>query len=127
MTGRVINREELAWAAGFFDGEGCTVLQRSKKHPRTYLYTSLTQVNLEPLKRFHNAVGGLGVIYGPYTHGRGRNWAPIHKWHTNKFEHSQAVLAMLWSFLSAPKRAQASAALREVRLSPRRHWQRKGL
>jgi hypothetical protein len=96
-----MNREELAWAAGFFDGEGWTGLRGP-----TTVGMSVTQMELQPLVRFHNAVG-VGTIYGRGTRG---GWI----WQAGNWADSQAAVAKLWRFMSEPKRAQAHAALREA-------------
>lgn len=61
-----------------------------------------------------------GEIVGPNEYG-------IYAWRTRSFEETQATIALLWRYLSPIKRAQASAALKEVldgyrsgRLRPRR-------
>ena len=96
-----INREELAWAAGFFDGEGTTGTYGSRV---AQLNLSLPQKNRAPLDRFRIAINDLGSIYQTSTTGM---W----QWRSNSFEHGQAVLAMLWPFLCDIKKAQAAAAL----------------
>jgi len=53
------NREELAWAAGFFDGEGSF----SWTEAAAFGCTVINQANKEPLERFQRAVAGLGKIY----------------------------------------------------------------
>ena len=55
------DREELAWAAGFFDGEGCFCFSEAGQ----YVCVSITQTEREPLDRFERAVG-LGKVNGPY-------------------------------------------------------------
>lgn len=107
------DREELAWAAGFWDGEGCTTTQRHKNSKNIHL--SVSQVFLPNLERFQRAVGGLGKIYGPTIQPNRR---PIYCWMTGKFEHAQAVMAMLWSFLTQEKRDQYKRVLAEVRATP---------
>jgi hypothetical protein len=53
---------ELAWAAGFFEGEGCVYID--KKGP--YLRINLAQVDDPyPLERFARAVG-IGTVKGPH-------------------------------------------------------------
>ena len=100
---------ELAWAAGFFDGEGCTTGRRS--YPRI----SITQAGPlaqppEVLDRFRRAVGGIGHISGPELDDSGR-----HKPRWVYFLHGgvqvSAVIALLWPFLGAVKRAQADRVL----------------
>lgn len=57
---------EHAWAAGFFDGEGC-VNQVKRANHRPTLQLALGQSGSdETLVRFQKAMGGLGKIYGPY-------------------------------------------------------------
>ena len=55
---------ELAWAAGFFEGEGCVSIVRTTFGRITLV---LTQAG-DPwtLGRFRNAVGGRGRVRGPY-------------------------------------------------------------
>jgi hypothetical protein len=110
----IVNREELAWAAGFFDGEGTTGAYLHDG--RLVIGMSISQVQLEPLMRFQRAVGGLG-------HVGGRANRSLNQWQTRKFEHVQAVIAFLWTFLSGPKREQARRAL--IAFSQRPHRTRR--
>ncbi|TME70872.1 MAG: hypothetical protein E6H89_02440 [Chloroflexi bacterium] len=61
----------------------------------------------EVLHRFRAAMLGMGKIVGPNEYG-------IYVWKTRGFEETQATIALLWRYLGAVKRAQASAAIREV-------------
>jgi hypothetical protein len=105
-------RLELAWAAGFFDGEGSTYLTRtSHRADWTHVNLGVAQVERGPLERFQRAVGGR--IVGPYMNGnyKGRERAkPIWKWTCAGFP-AKAVLRLLWPYLSEPKKAQAQRAL----------------
>jgi hypothetical protein len=58
----MIPETEIAWAAGFFDGEGNTCVGRA-------LMISIGQVNRSNLERFNEATGELGSISGPYDRG----------------------------------------------------------
>lgn len=61
-------REELAWAAGFFDGEGCvTSSEAGSRRPMMFI----TQYDPRLLRRFRQAVG-FGKVYGPYRSGSRR-------------------------------------------------------
>ena len=51
----------IAWAAGFFDGEGTI---RAKKNGSLHL--SISQIDIRPLEKFKRALGDIGVIRGPY-------------------------------------------------------------
>lgn len=52
---------EIAWAAGFFDGEGNTCCHHGVCGFSFAM--SVSQVNRDNLFRFQKAVGGLGTIY----------------------------------------------------------------
>ena len=63
----MLDKIELAWAAGFFDGEGTTTLHRHKQNKLGYMRVSVMQFyDPECLYRFQKAVGGLGHVIGPY-------------------------------------------------------------
>lgn len=98
---------ELAWAAGFFDGEGSTVQtsritngRSSRRYSRIQM--SLAQNDRRPLDRFAAAVGA-GSICGPYQFRR-RN--PIYIWRASSKRDVLAVINALWLHLSEPKREQ---------------------
>jgi hypothetical protein len=95
---------ELAWAAGFFDGEGCTSKRSS---PQTGICIFIWQNDREVLDRFRNAVG-VGKVYGPYSfpsqHGRVNHQYAIAN------GNSITVLDQLFPFLSSIKREQAIKA-----------------
>lgn len=72
--------KELAWAAGFFDGEGSSKKvnyhYKTKKgevrKPSQNICLSVAQCERLPLERFQQAVGGLGRINGPYQYNTNR-------------------------------------------------------
>jgi hypothetical protein len=103
------DREELAWAAGFFDGEGCF----SWTDKSRWGCAVIAQTNRESLGRFQEAVGGIGKIYGPYSPSRDGGWSRRPQWsfRVHRREHVQAVAAMLWFKLGPIKRAQAMKVL----------------
>jgi hypothetical protein len=55
-----MNSHDLAWAAGFLDGEGCFTLYARRKRPNPIYrgHISATQVNITPLKKLVNLFGG---------------------------------------------------------------------
>jgi len=52
---------ELAWCAGFYDGEG----HFGKNGAGTDVVLRINQCHREPLDRFRQAIG-VGKVYGPY-------------------------------------------------------------
>jgi hypothetical protein len=97
---------ELAWAAGFFDGEG-SIFYRGRK--RRELTLTVAQADRRPLDRFVKTVQ-IGSVRGPYK-PRYKNGKPYYVYSIASHLRVQAVIAMLWKWLSEPKREQASGAL----------------
>lgn len=58
--------EPIAWAAGFFDGEGSVRIMKAE-HKTGYrrLCISIAQVDRRPLDYFRNTFG-VGTVRGPY-------------------------------------------------------------
>lgn len=96
-------REALAWAAGLFDGEGSTT-QSGRS-----LVICMRQNDPRVLHRFQQAVG-LGKVYGPYSEDGGKR--QMWQWRATGWKNVQAIIAMLWTFLSPAKREQAVRRMR---------------
>jgi hypothetical protein len=103
-----LDAELLAWAAGFFDGEGTTIARSDKGRPAYHqLDVSLPQasraVTPEVLTKFQRAVLGVGQIYGP-------NASNLYRWRAGGRIGAELTLALIWPWLGAVKRAQAATA-----------------
>lgn len=103
---------ELAWAAGFFDGEGTTLAKSDSARPGYHqLVVTVPQLGREGvpevLVRFQRAVLGMGVI-------ERADDGSIFRWRARGFVDAQATIALLWRFLDGVKRTQAAAAMRTV-------------
>ena len=102
--------ERLAWAAGFFDGEGhagCTDRGPRNRGPRFALF--VVQYDERPIRRFQSTVWNLGYVsIGKARPPYGKN---PYTWAAQSYEHAQAVAVLLWPWLSEPKREQIYAAL----------------
>jgi len=111
-----MNREALAWAAGFYDGEGSTYLQmRAKENgklPRPVM--SIIHNTKEQLDRFVNAVGD-GKVYGPYKR-KGKNHSPYHQLLICGRNRVAVVLERLWPYLCSHKRDQADLVFTRLEL-----------
>jgi hypothetical protein len=102
------NQTELAWAAGFFDGEGCTSLETKSAS----LKVTITQQHPEVLERFISAVG-VGKVYGPYYYGPKKKA----RWAINIQSKAAIVaLAKIWPYLGSEKKNQALRSLEELSL-----------
>lgn len=108
--------EELAWAAGFFDGEGNVYLQTHRSQVESggvrrtpILCVQISQKDREPLDRFSRAVGVEGVR-GPYKNGVKLNgeqsW--IYRMATTG-QYARHILTLLWPWLTEVRKAQATA------------------
>lgn len=118
-----INREELAWAAGFFDGEGTAVLSgvnstrvhpvtgRRRDYPTPHLQVT-QHFDPETIHRFHRAVRGLGIVGGPYV-SAGTAWHPRYQWACRRPDQVLVVVPMMWNWLSGPKRRQIATVIGE--------------
>src|SRR5688572_7011226 len=118
-TAAVVQRSDLwlAWAAGLFDGEGCSSLLGHRTHVGYKTgELSVTQSSLvgspEVLLRFAVAVGG-GYISGPYPQ---RNATmDVYRWKVAALSDVYRVLAELWPWLGVVKRTQAQQMLDVLR------------
>ena len=89
------DKTELAWAAGFFDGEGCTTTVNGSAS------IVVVQKDRRPLDRFARALGGnVGGPYGPYGKG-----CAMYRWQATG-KRAKEVMDLLWPFLSDPKKEQ---------------------
>ena len=94
---------EQAWAAGFFDGEGCFSVSK-----RGYAVCMITQNDTEALLRFKDVVGVGRVSEGRVTkHGNEE-----FQYRVFGYNNVQHIVCTLWKNLSGPKRAQATYVLK---------------
>lgn len=93
--------EDRAWAAGFFDGEGCFW----RKKPGI-LGVSITQVHPEVLQKFADIMG-IGSVNGPYQGNRSRDlgWKPQYYYRVSG-SRAHHVARVIWPYLGSEKRRQ---------------------
>ena len=113
--------EELAWAGGFFDGEGSTYLEKHRTHvgyfvPRLYVPQSAEIGVAAELTRLKSALGGLGRISGVRP-GKGK-WKPYRRWRVSTPVGVQLGLHLLWPFIGHVRRTQAQAVLQVLHSQP---------
>ena len=89
---------DLAWCAGFFDGEGTTSILAAKRDKYKYIRMSLSQKNRDTLDRFLSIVG-VGNIYKSNTR-------EIFQWVVYKKDDVLKVKEDLWKYLSEQKKEQ---------------------
>lgn len=101
---------ERAWAAGFFDGEGCVSPYQDKRPGRRPgISLSIEQVDPRPLRRFAAAVGWSGRICRR-PQRRAANRQITHRIYATNGR-AIAIVAAIWPFLSEPKQEQFERAI----------------
>ena len=112
--------ERLAWAAGLYDGEGCSCLLDHRSHPGYKVpELSVTQSSAdgepEVLIRFRDVVNA-GHIGGPID--QPEPWLPVYRWKSAALRDVRLVLDVIWPWLGPVKRAQARTMLRVLDAQP---------
>ena len=120
---------DIAWATGVFEGEGCISMSQSGSRPKVRL--TLGMCDLDIVARVQSVFGGAGSLRehhgtehdaGVAAGTRKRQW----KWDVCAFEHVQAILAMMWPYLGARRRAKARELLKiqvaRIQGGQRRTW-----
>lgn len=103
-------RENIAYAAGLFDGEGCiTEVQCSMR-------LTVASTDRDILERFQSAVG-CGKI------SERRNTGPLTRkvqyvWFVTSFEKCQALLAAMWPWLCERRKRRAAEMLGKHKIRP---------
>lgn len=98
-------RENIAWAAGLFEGEGCINAANAKRSPSL----AIAMTDEDVLRKFY-AIIGLGSLNGPYRADR-PGWKPIWMWHCGGHKQVQAVLAAMYPFLCSRRQSRALEVL----------------
>lgn len=104
-------RENIAWAAGFYEGEGtCSIYwSKDKNYPAVIL--SVPQVEREPLDRFNSIFGGHFRIH--IRPKRSERHSDCHVLQSRKFELVQFCTSSMWHLLSVRRRGQIERAFTE--------------
>jgi hypothetical protein len=98
------NSEELAWAAGFFDGEGSIGTYPAGRYGKPRIDISLSQTDPQVLERFRNVLS-VGKVYGPYNQ-KNINANPYWMYMTSTSKSTKIVVDKLIDFVSPIKRQQ---------------------
>jgi hypothetical protein len=109
--GGIMNQVDMAWAAGLFEGEGCFFFEPR----RAGQGAKLAMTDEDIVRRFADIVG-IGRIFS-YQPKRA-NEKRVYTWAVYSFEHTQAIIAMLWPWLGERRRAKARDLLAWCRTRP---------
>lgn len=115
---------DVAYAAGLYEGEGCVYSQlgkatvRGKKYDRKtpQHFIRIAMTDREPLDRFAALFGG--KVYGPYKRGA-EHHKPLYSYNLHGFERVQAAVAAMWGWLSPRRQEQARLVFTAPQGNPR--------
>lgn len=105
--------EDIAWAAGFFDGEGSVYLAKHRTH-HGYFCLEAAATQADPagipfvLSRFERIVG-IGRTNGPYPVPPGHD--PVYRWKAHRAAEITRMIDLLRPQLGLVKRLQAERAI----------------
>lgn len=100
------NRENLAWAAGLFEGEGCFYIHRSRG--RAYSRMTVTSTDQDVLERFRQIVGCGHIGKQPISlaaKATGSKKQP-YRWHVGGRLNVYGIGVALFSWLGKRRRAK---------------------
>ena len=109
----------LEWAAGLYVGEGCCNVgfdsRRFYKNSnyRGYPRIQIGMADKEALLIFQEAVGGFGLIHGPYKRRANKTWREIYEYNLQRKAQIMEVINKLYPFLSKEKKNQIRRTLNE--------------
>jgi predicted DNA-binding protein (UPF0251 family) len=105
-------REDLAWAAGLIEGEGCIFARTPGPNRKTQgrnFFVTVAMTDEDVIRKLHGVLK-VGTVTGPYFSKQPRR-KPRWAWQTNTFEAGQAVAAAIWPWLCSRRRARIKEAL----------------
>ena len=95
--------EEIAWAAGFYEGEGSVILTGSKAKGYTNLGVVMVQCNKEPLERLDRIYSGHFQV--THNHRRNAKWNDAWRWWLSGAR-AKEFINLIYPFLSTKRRFQ---------------------
>lgn len=112
---------ELAWAAGFWDGEGTVSVGYILDHGKTdrwYVSASVEQMHdRRCVDRFYAAVG-MGKIYGPYVKQYRGGELMRYMWRLSGYGKVLEFTQLLDPFISEPKKEQIARSFAHEGIGP---------
>jgi hypothetical protein len=111
-----INKSDVYWAAGFFQGEGfagISLAKRKYKEDYQYVMLKITQYNdRTPLDKFQE-IFSYGSVQGPYTNNRGES--EIYQYSASSNE-AESILNKILPALTGKKYIQVKNILDKINL-----------
>jgi len=94
--------QDIAWAAGFFEGEGSAVCTNGGKDSRWQRSLSVTGTDRDTIDRFKSIVG-CGAIYTQKR--RKEHWKTSYRWHCGKWSSIRNIVFWFYPYMSQRRRA----------------------
>ena len=104
--------ENVAWAAGLFEGEGCIRwVQNRPGSRRLYVRLHVNMTDRDVLERFRAIVGG-GIIFGPYASAKpsGEPAKDVWKWSATRSQDVARILSLFMPYFGERRFAKAEKA-----------------
>jgi hypothetical protein len=108
-------RENLAWVAGLFEGEGC--IGHNRKTGQWQLIVASTDEDV--LQRAH-MLTGVGTLRGPIDRGHKPHWI----WNVTSRAQVYALLAALYPWFGKRRQARVIECLTYYRENPKGKWRK---
>ena len=108
-----MNRDDVLWAAGFIEGEGCLVRQITTKRSIAYDYWVLTVSNtdLDVLEKLRDIFPAGRLYFQRRIKGNKPHWKPTWQWRLCRQPELYAALAAIYPFMGARRSARVKEAM----------------
>lgn len=98
--------DDVAWAAGLFEGEGCFSFRRDPRYNYSQWTAKLSMKDEDIVRRFHAVVGVGTVTYADPPSWRRAGHVPMWLWRVGSREGVRHVVDLLSPLLGARRLAQ---------------------
>lgn len=105
------SREDIAWASGIFEGEGCFRINKNRDRSTFSMMMSMTDEDV--INKFHDIVG-VGSVSGPIP-GKKEGYKEFWQWRCQKFEDAQALSAAMFPFLLSRRQSKIVECLSTIK------------
>ena len=108
------NREELIWAAGLFEGEGC--LSRHNNKYCNYWVLKVSMTDEDVVRKFHRIVKS-GNVTGPIIKektSKGTERKPQWEWRSASRKDVYALCVAFWPFMGIRRQAKMTEAILSI-------------
>lgn len=110
---RLWSIEDLAWAAGFIDGDGMiSMFRRNDRNTDFFIKVTAVNTDIAPLEKLQLMFGG--SICQMHKIGRGRNWKPSWQWSVSNKRAERVLDALIPFLVSKHARAALAQAARQL-------------